>query len=159
MPIQTIYTDSLKDYYIGYGDGVFDTLAQISVEGTLQVASENNYLSMAQTNQKRISLIMENYELIDESSVNSFLYEKPSIIGLVNKTYSKVHEFIPAIKKITLEVLIDPEDNQKNLVAKIYPDLPIDEALDKLDDFDKHWFASNFIESDMIFNVSLDFEK
>lgn len=169
MTFPNVYTDNDnennyqvdlgQDYFIGYADGVFDTLSQIQLEGTTQVASEDNYLSIAKINQERIILIMENYELVDEKSVHSFLFEKPSIIDLVNKTFLKVQEFIPKIKKTTLEVFIDPEDDQKSLLAKIYPDLPIDDALDRLDCFDREWFASKFVESDTLFNISLDFEE
>ena len=166
MPNINVYTDIAKPYatgyahgyYQGYAIGVVDTITKEIVERTSQTVSESSYLPVAKINQERIDFIMENYELIDENDVISFIHEKPSILKLVNDTYTKLHEFIPTVNRITLEVLFDPEDDQKNLVAKIHSNLPIDAVLDKLDEFDQQWFASKFIESDMLFNVSIDCE-
>ena len=101
---------------------------------------------------------MERYELNNKNEVQLFLNENASSIALVNETYSKIYELIPETRKIILEVRIDPEDGKKSLVAKIYPNLSFDEAIDRLDVFDRGWFANQFIESEMTFNVTLDFE-
>ena len=88
---------------------------------------------------------MNNYELNNIENVQLFLQESTSIVTLVNDTFYKIHDFFLSVNKITLEVFTDPEDNKKNLIARIFPDMPLVEALSKLDIFDQQWFAAKFI--------------
>ena len=157
-----IYKEKSKSHMTvfgaGYITGVVDTYSQFGVETISQPAMEENYLILSNKIQDRINTIMENYQLNNKEDVQHFLQENSSILSLVNETYSRIHEYIPETRKVVLEVLVDPEENQTNLIAKIYPNLSIDDALDRLDNFDKQWFANKFIESNTLFNVTLDFE-
>jgi len=160
MTSSNIYNPNLHNYITGFGHGyVTGYVKAICVEQTQQPASEINYLLLAKKIQKRIDKIMENYELSNKDDVQLFLHENPSIISLVNETNTKIHEYFSSVGKITLEVQTDPEENRKNLIAKVFSKLPIDDAMDKLDIFDQEWFASKFIESEMHFNVTLDYEE
>jgi len=167
MPQQNLYTNIIQNVYttgifqgriLGYREGVEDTCSLLISENNKQGVSSKSYLSLAEKIQEGINKVMENYQSNNKDDVQLFLQGNSSILSLVNETYSKIHEFIPETRKVVLEVLTNPEDNQKSLIATIYPNLSFDEAMDRLDIFDREWFASKFIDSDMIFNVSLDFE-
>jgi len=146
-------------YLKGYEDGSVDTYKWLESKRLAPVLSAEDDFPLLGENHNRIGEIMERYELNNKDDVQLFLNENASSLALVNETYSKIYEFIPETRKVTLEVLVDPEDNKKNLIAKINLNLPVDEAFNKLDNFDKQWFASKFIDSEMMFNVSLDFEE
>lgn len=164
MTTNKIYNNIVKKSYAsGFGHGVVYGLMQgydcQYIESTVQTESEERYLIIANTNLDRINTVMENYEANNKKDVLSFFNDNPSILPLVEDTYSQIHNFIPGVQKIVLDVLADPENGKKNLIATIYPQLSFDEAMYHLDLFERQWFAEKFIESEMTFNISLDFEK
>lgn len=153
---------SEQSYDEGFGAGFrvgFSTGYQLNEsEPTSQPETEIKYFIEANKLQDRINKVMDNFELGFGDGVQDFLQNNPSVLPLVNETYSKIFELIPETTKVALEVFVDPESNQENIIAKIYSNLSFDDAIEKLDIFDKEWFAEQFIESEMLFNVSIDFE-
>lgn len=163
MTTNNIYNKIAGQSYVsGFGQGVFAGFCYgyeyRNLEATAQTKSEDSYLFIAKKHLNRKNNIMENYEISNEEEILSFFDDNSSIVPLVKDTYFKIHEFIPNVQKIVLDVLADPENGKKNLVAKIYPQLSFDKAMDHLDMFERQWFAEQFTESEMTFNVLLDFE-
>jgi hypothetical protein len=76
-------------------------------------------------------------------------------MNLIIETIKEINRRFPENTGILLNVLHDPEDKTDSLVATIQHGIDIDEAIDRLDLFDKEWFAEEFCNSDMKFNVSL----
>ena len=76
-------------------------------------------------------------------------------MNLIIETINEINKRFPENTGISLNVLHDPEDKTDSLVATIQHGIDIDEAIDRLDLFDKEWFAENFCNADMKFNVSL----
>lgn len=83
------------------------------------------------------------------------MHRNPDIINIVEQTFIKVNEFFSDVDQVLLDIFEDPEDNSRTLIATIVTDMEIDESLEKLDEFDRDWFTSKFVESEGLFNVSL----
>ncbi len=76
-------------------------------------------------------------------------------MNLVIETIKEINKRFPENTGIFLNVLHDSEDGTDSLIANIQHNIDIDEAIERLDRFDKEWFAEKFCNSDMKFNVSL----
>lgn len=142
----------------GYLKGYSDGSSQSNMESESGPTAEAIYYTIASRIHEKINAVMNNYEISNTEEIKNFLEGNTPALSLVCETYYKICSFIPTTKKITLELLEDPEENRKNLIAKINSNLPINQALDELDRFDQGWFASKFIDSDMLFNISLSFD-
>ena len=76
-------------------------------------------------------------------------------MNLIIKTIKEINRRFPENPGISLNILHDPEDDTDYLMATIQHGIDIDQAIERLDRFDKEWFAEKFCNSDMKFNVSL----
>lgn len=113
------------------------------------------YTKSATESLKRIHSAIDKYKVERESEVVEFLQRNSDIIGIVGQTYTKVHDFFEDINEIFLEVSIDPEDRSKSLIATIVTNLDLNTAFERLEEFDRKWFVTDNMQSEILFNVML----
>ncbi len=79
---------------------------------------------------------------IRSPKVLDFLKEHETLVSfLIEDAYSKIREYFPT-EELVLDVLTDPETNEKILIAFIRTDLSPEDALSKLEKLDEDWWLS-----------------
>lgn len=79
---------------------------------------------------------------IRSPKVLDFLKERETLASfLIEDAYSKIREYFPT-EELVLDVLTDPETNEKILIAFIRTDLSPEDALSKLEKLDEDWWLS-----------------
>lgn len=73
--------------------------------------------------------------------VSWFLQAHSFLLPLLMEAHGKIAAYFGSCPDVVLEVIADPEtENDRELFAFILTSLPPDEALGKLDQFDKEWW-------------------
>jgi len=74
--------------------------------------------------------------------VLDFLKEHETLASfLIEDAYNKIREYFPT-EELVLDILTDPETNEKILVVFIRTDLNPEQALSKLEKLDEDWWLS-----------------
>lgn len=106
---------------------------------------------------QKLTLLNKRYMFRRSSEVFEFLVDNPSLITLVEEAYGKIREYFPSAKLI-LEVFNDPEaDGEKELVIFIHTDLHPNEAFNKLEHFDEHWWLDATSDTAKNLNIHVEF--
>lgn len=88
---------------------------------------------------KELQYLSTIYNFRNPDGISEFLSDKLSVIHLLKDVYKKIREYFPN-ENLFLEVLYDFEvPNEKELVIFIQTNLTVDEAIDKLKQFDEEW--------------------
>jgi hypothetical protein len=88
-----------------------------------------------------IQALERQYVFKDRDQVISFLENHPFLVSLLLEAYSKIETYFPEYPQVFLEVFTDPEvPDDTQLVASIKTNLSPDEALERLDSFDRKWW-------------------
>ena len=74
---------------------------------------------------------------------------------LIIETIKEIQRRFPENTGIKIDVVFDPESETESLLLSIDHSLEIEDAFERLDVFDKEWFAEKFINSDMKLNVTI----
>lgn len=90
-------------------------------------------LKTSQVNLSEIYIFRRPPEVVD------FLSNKSSLAPFLAEAYDRIVEYFPSATLI-LEVVTDPEDNQKELVVFIHTALSPEEAFTSLDALDRTWW-------------------
>jgi len=89
-----------------------------------------------------ILMELESRYTIQSPGVLDFLKKHENLASfLIEEAYNKIREHFPT-GELVLDVLTDPETNEKTLVAFIRTDLNPEEALSKLEKLDEDWWLS-----------------
>lgn len=97
------------------------------------------------------------YTFRNPPEVSEFLSSNIFLIPLIEEAYRKIREYFPQTELI-LEVLYDPEADNKELVIFIHTNLPPDEALNKLEQLDKNWWLDASLEAEGRLCIHMEFE-
>jgi hypothetical protein len=88
-----------------------------------------------------IQALERQYVFKDRDQVFHYLENHPFLVPLLLEAYSKIDTFFPEYPQVLLEVVTDPEvPDDTQLVASIRVNLSPDEALERLDSFDRQWW-------------------
>ena len=91
-----------------------------------------------------IQALERQYVFKDRDQVFSFLENHPFLVTLLLEAYSKIETYFPEYPQVSLEVIIDPEvPDDIQLVASIRVNLSPEEALERLDSFDRQWWLQS----------------
>lgn len=97
--------------------------------------------SVVRTYEFEIRLVERLYTLRRHAKVSQFLEKFPFLVTLLVEAYSKFGNYFGPYPRVFLEVVTDPEAlDDHELFALIYTSLTPDEALDRLDWFDREWW-------------------
>ncbi len=97
------------------------------------------------------------YTFRNPVAVRRFLLNHPHLIDLLLEAYPHLAQTFGQDSHVALEVVRDPEvANWTQLVAYLVTSLPVDQALDKLDEFDDEWFLGQDDRVGDLFNFNLE---
>lgn len=88
-----------------------------------------------------IQALERQYIFRHREEVIGFLERHPFLVPLLLEAYNKIDTYFPGYPQVFLEVITDPEEpDDIQLIASIKINLLPDEALEKLDAFDREWW-------------------
>lgn len=88
-----------------------------------------------------IRLLERLYIFREPKEVSRFLEDNPFLILLLLEAYGQIERYFEPYPQVFLEVVTDPEaSDDHELFALIYTSLTPNEALDRLDRFDRDWW-------------------
>jgi hypothetical protein len=99
--------------------------------------------SIVRTFEFEILSLEQLYTFRGRLEVQRFLEEYPVLAPLLLEAYGKIGSYFGPYPEVALEVVTDPEAaDDRQLFAFIGTCLSPDEALDRLEQFDKSWWLS-----------------
>lgn len=103
--------------------------------------------------------LMDLYSPQINPDVWQFMQNHPQVIDILLEAYPYLMISFGSAPTLSLRVIADPETNgEKELMAYIVTSLPVEEALQKLDQFDETWFLDQLGRFDCLFNFNLQLE-
>jgi hypothetical protein len=98
----------------------------------------------------------ELYEYRNGDEVTHYLQSYPKLIDFLQESYRHLLKQFGATAKYALEVVRDPEAQYKQLVVYINTSLPVDAALNRLDQLDHEWFLGHVKSIGHLINFNLE---
>ena len=109
-------------------------------------------------NQNMILALERIYSLRNAAAVRRFLRAHPQLLEVLLEAYIHLQRYFGSKPQVTLEVVSDPEvEGLEELFAYILTDLPVDEAMARLDKLDQEWFLDQLDRVDGRLNFNLEF--
>ena len=106
----------------------------------------------------KLAQIRRMYGLRAEAEVVRFLRTHPALIDLLLEAPTHVERYFGPNPQLVLEVVTDPEvPDSEELFANICTPLPVEEALERLDQLDEGWFLDQLERTGGRFNFNLEF--
>jgi hypothetical protein len=106
---------------------------------------------------KGLDEIGDTYSLSMAANIQMFLMAHPVIIDVLLAAYPYLINAFGYAPQIRLEVFRDPEAVQsEQLIAYIITNLPVDQALARLSEFDDRWFIQQLDQVGGDFNFNLE---
>lgn len=88
-----------------------------------------------------IARLHDRYEFRDDAHVESYIEQHPSLSSLLTDAHDKIRKYFGPDAHAVLDVIKDGEmDDRERLFVFIQTDLPVDEALDSLDELYEQWW-------------------
>jgi len=107
---------------------------------------------------EKLSQIKRIYSFRDEAETARFLRIHPALIDLLLEAPPHVERYFGPNPQVVLEVVADPEaSDSEELFANICTSLPVEEALERLDQLDEGWFLAQLEWTAGRFNFNLEF--
>jgi hypothetical protein len=108
-------------------------------------------------NYQLLSRLGRIYNLSSSSKLLRFFDENRALIPVVIEAHEELKKRFPS-EEFTLEVVSDPEaDGCDELFAYILTSLPVEDALQRLNDLDEEWFLNQLDRTNGLFNFNLRF--
>lgn len=109
------------------------------------------------TNYQLLSRLGRIYNLSNSSRLLRFFDENRALIPVVIEAHEELKKRFPS-EEFTLEVVSDSEvDDCDELFAYILTSLPVEDALQRLNDLDEEWFLNQLDRTNGLFNFNLRF--
>ncbi|MCX7707648.1 MAG: hypothetical protein N2204_06550 [Anaerolineae bacterium] len=108
--------------------------------------------------EEKLSQIRRIYGFRGEAEAVRFLRMHPALIDLLLEALPHVERYFGPHPEVVLEVVVDPEaSDSEELFANIRTSLPVEEALECLNQFDEEWFLDQLARTEGRFNFNLEF--
>jgi len=108
--------------------------------------------------EEKLSQIKRSYGFREKAETARFLQIHPALIDLLLEASPYVERYFGPNPQVVLEVVRDPEvTGSEELFANICTSLPVEEALERLDQFDEKWFLAQLERTAGRFNFNLEF--
>lgn len=105
----------------------------------------------------RLPELEDLYTFRNPVAVRRFLLHHPHLIDLLLEAHPYLAKSFGQDPQVALEVVHDREvADWTQLVAYIVTSLPVDQALDELDEFDDEWFLDQVDQAGDLFNFNLE---
>jgi hypothetical protein len=98
------------------------------------------------------------FKLRNKREIADFLSEHPPLIGWLEQSYTALRKYLGREPQFILErVLVADETVTEQLVVYIRTTMTVEVALQKLDEFDHHWFLRQIDYVGDVVNFNLEF--
>ncbi|MBX3085122.1 MAG: hypothetical protein KF716_26045 [Anaerolineae bacterium] len=102
------------------------------------------------------AVLQAKYDIKNPDEVEQWLHDYPAISALLDEAYNVIHQIFGEVKRLEVSVRHDPELKEFDAVwCDIYTDLPADEALERMSQFDRSWYMKVFRRADGKLNFNL----
>lgn len=107
---------------------------------------------------EKLAQIKGLYSLRDAAFVMGFLRIYPALIDLLLEAPTYLERTFGPNPQVVLEIVVDPEsEDSEELFANIRTSLPVEEALERLNQLDDVWFLAQLGQTGGRFNFNLEF--
>lgn len=107
---------------------------------------------------RELTLLKRIYTFRKPSEISEFLGDNVYLIPQVVEAHEKIIEYFPTAD-LVLEVVADPEaPDEKELVIFIHTNLTPDEALDRLEMFDRNWWLDASLDTGGKLCIHVEYE-
>ena len=106
---------------------------------------------------ERISMLSQLYTIKQPGEVFKFLYNYPSLVEIIFEAVDALYNIFGADASLELELVTDPETDESELFALVEVDMDPEVALQKLEEFDQHWFLDREEITNGLFNIDVIF--
>jgi hypothetical protein len=104
-----------------------------------------------------LSILKKAYNIPNSADVAVFLDKHPGLADFVLEAAKHIRKYFP-YEKLSLEVVSDPEMGEdEELFSYILTSLSVEDALQKLNNFDEQWFLNQLDRTGGLFNFNLKF--
>jgi hypothetical protein len=86
------------------------------------------------------------YAVKDEAEVLAFLQDHPTLVPLLLEAAPQLQKYFPGAR-LSVERIADPEEPIEQLFVGAATDLPLEQALERLGQFDRDWWLENGIRA------------
>ena len=99
------------------------------------------------------------YELRNSAEVDAYVAKHPQLTGFLLDSYRQLRKYFDAAASFALEVVRDPEISPPSdfLFVNIRISMPVDEAMERLDQFDEAWYLDQVDAFGELVNFNLEF--
>ena len=120
---------------------LYEHVERLTALNPIRFNWKEGMFSTALEQQQLIGRLAKLYTFNDYVSVTNFLRGNAFLLDVLLEAYAKIQDHFGLHTNVVLEVFIDPEaDNDQELFALIQTDLPLEDALDLLDEFYEKWW-------------------
>ena len=104
-----------------------------------------------------LSNVRAAYEFADVDEVTARLQEYPFLVPLLEEARGRLAAHFGPDAPVRIDLAFDPEERDRSLFARVLTDLPVDEALDQLDEFDEEWWLEAGRASQHLLHFDIEF--
>ena len=99
------------------------------------------------------------YELRNSAEVDAYGAKHPQLTGFLFDSYKQLRTYFDAAASFALEVVRDPEISPPSdfLFVNIRTSMPVDEAMERLEQFDEAWYLDQADAFGELVNFNLEF--
>ena len=130
---------------------VFDSLDLASIDSSKDLEQA--------VHQAPVPGLENGYELRNFAAVAAYVAEHPQLTGFLLDSYGQLRKYFDATASYALEVVSDPEISPSSdfLFVNIRTSMPVDEAMERLDQFDEAWYLDQVNSFGELVNFNLEF--
>lgn len=98
------------------------------------------------------------YPTTYESKVTLFLEKYPILNDELSEIKNAISLYFDSYQKILYDIFQDPESGEEQLLIEIVSDYNPDEALDRLESFDRKWWIQNSVKFNSLVVIDIGYE-
>ncbi|MCI0614559.1 hypothetical protein L0244_16350 [bacterium] len=105
-----------------------------------------------------VEQLAKDYQFKDYAEVSAFLNSNAFLILILREAHHKIKNHFGFDTEIALEVFTDPEgDDGQKLFALIFTALPVNEALERLEQLDQEWWLDTTTRAKGRLNIDVEY--
>lgn len=134
-----------------------ESSSRFLIEAKQKTRTKSSQKQRTSRNYQLLSRLGRMYTLSNSSKLLRFFDENRYLINVVIEAHEELRKRFPS-EELLLEVVSDPEaDSCDELFAYILTSLPVEDALQRLNDLDDQWFLDELDRTNGLFNFNLRF--
>ncbi len=132
-------------------------LIPVSGNPVLVEPEESHWQNKTASQVERISMLSQLYTMKQPGEVFKFLYNHPGLVEIIFEAVDALRNVFGPDTSLELELVTDPETDESELFTLAEIDMDPEVALQKLEEFDRHWLLDREEIINGLFNVDVTF--